>query len=347
MAYTNQRSAWFDKNVTNWWIRTVFILHHASRHGHSHCILLLDNFSGHMIDQSRLPDWLHILFLPPKMTNTYQPADMGMIAALKVGYKATMLRMLLDIFDEPGGYEAAAEQRKKMPKGKSGLSVGGKAHIVDVMMILHNIWSKDAKYARVDGIVRCWRKASILPLEMENGINQSFGSLTIPMSKKLMSAQEQSQLCEMMAKIQLNVRQTAVNCNTTAVALQGSFADEPIEYTQADYGKMIENWADIEDQPEVLNAVIEECIDDLEMEQEEEVAANEERDDAEPEQELPQQSQLSFAQMQSMLFQLSENASAHNINPMHLHNAMKDLRAGQQNKKKKATTLHSFFQPRN
>jgi hypothetical protein len=121
----------------------------------------LDNFSGHQVAFERLPKWLHILFLPPNATNTHQPADMGMIASLKTGYKTKMLRQLLAIFDQPGGYEAAAEARKLVPKGQRGLAVGGKAHILDAMLILDNIWKEDGKYARVDGIRRCfchWNK---------------------------------------------------------------------------------------------------------------------------------------------------------------------------------------------
>ena len=59
------------------------------------------------------------------MTSWMQPADMGMIAALKAGYKFVMLNTYLSIFDLPGGYERAARERAKAGKGKGGLQFGG------------------------------------------------------------------------------------------------------------------------------------------------------------------------------------------------------------------------------
>ena len=93
---------------------------------------------------------------------------MGMIASLKVGYKTLMLNQLLDLFDEEGGFELATERRKKQKKGCKGLRYGGKATVMDAIKILHGIWSRDDKYAKVDGIKRCWRKADILPISWNN-----------------------------------------------------------------------------------------------------------------------------------------------------------------------------------
>ena len=103
MAYKNQNNAWFDQNITIWWINDVFKPYHTDLHGHSKALLLLDNCSAHKINMELLPDWLKIVFLPPNVTNRHQPADMGMIASLKIGYKINMLTQLLEIFDKEGG----------------------------------------------------------------------------------------------------------------------------------------------------------------------------------------------------------------------------------------------------
>ena len=95
------------------------------------------------------------------MTSNHQPADMGMIASLKVGYRTKMLEKLLAIFDEEGGYERAAEARKMIKAGCRGLDYGGKAHLLDASTILFELWSKDGKYAKEDGIKRCWSRAGI------------------------------------------------------------------------------------------------------------------------------------------------------------------------------------------
>ena len=41
------------------------------------------------------------------MTSNHQPADMGMTASAKVGYKMLLLQKLLSIFNFEGGYEGA------------------------------------------------------------------------------------------------------------------------------------------------------------------------------------------------------------------------------------------------
>eukprot|EP00978_Attheya_sp_CCMP212_P033357 scaffold134313_cov31-Attheya_sp.AAC.1 len=33
-----------------------------------------------------VPANLHMMYIPPNVTNTHQPADMGMIASMKVGF---------------------------------------------------------------------------------------------------------------------------------------------------------------------------------------------------------------------------------------------------------------------
>ena len=86
--YSNQKNAWFDKTVFLWWIREVFWPHHLKEKGDVPCILLLDNFSAHQMKESEKPSKnLHLLMLPPNITSNHQPADMGIIASLKVGFK--------------------------------------------------------------------------------------------------------------------------------------------------------------------------------------------------------------------------------------------------------------------
>jgi hypothetical protein len=84
LAYTNQKNSWYDKGVTLWWLKTVFIPHHMKKCGIDPCILILDNCPAHKVNKSLLPRWCHIIFLPPNMTSNFQPADMGMIASFKI-----------------------------------------------------------------------------------------------------------------------------------------------------------------------------------------------------------------------------------------------------------------------
>jgi hypothetical protein len=108
MAYTHQPNAWFDRDVTMHWINTVLWPWHVQEHGNVFCLLLLDNCPAHInLDKNKLPPKLVIEFFPPNCTSFLQPADMGMIACLKVGYKANMLRKLLAICDDESLYQEA------------------------------------------------------------------------------------------------------------------------------------------------------------------------------------------------------------------------------------------------
>ena len=88
VPYTNQSNAWFNKDITIWWIRMVLWPYHLRMNGDKHCVLLLDNCSAHKVDEGRLPPSLHLVFLPTNVTNTHQPVNMGMITSLKVEYRS-------------------------------------------------------------------------------------------------------------------------------------------------------------------------------------------------------------------------------------------------------------------
>ena len=59
--------------------------HHLKYQGNVNAIITLDNFTAHDIKQFFLPTRLGIKFLPPKVPSCHKPADMGIIASLKVG----------------------------------------------------------------------------------------------------------------------------------------------------------------------------------------------------------------------------------------------------------------------
>ena len=90
--------------------------HHLKTHGDKHCVLILDNCSAHKVDDGCPPSLLHIVFLPPNVTNTHQTADMGMIANLKVGHKSKMMMRLLQIFDAGG--DTSARKRSRCGRGE-------------------------------------------------------------------------------------------------------------------------------------------------------------------------------------------------------------------------------------
>ena len=270
LPYTNQCNAWFDKKITKWWLDHVLLPYHFTKHGRGvPCLLLLDNCSAHKLTAEEFKAYedqkVYIHFLPPNLTSKHQPADMGMIAALKVGYRTLYLSSLLQLFDVENGYEMAAERRKRQAAGCKGLAFGGKATVLDAIDIIHHIWNEDDKYARVDGIKRCWRKADILPLSWVQDINNEVGSASMPDKDKRISKEECDELCRLLKSIQIKTRETGTNTATTAYGLADSFASEveAQNISKENWEGMVENWIEIEEDGDLIDEEISEVLENI------------------------------------------------------------------------------------
>ena len=347
IPYTNQRNAWFDVDVTEWWIRKVFLPAHQQKFGNADCILILDNCPAHRVNTNILPKNLHVIFLPPNMTSNHQPADMGMIASLKVGYKIIMLDKLLEIFDGEGGYEGAARARKSVRKGLRGLTYGGKATLLDAMTILVGIWSVDGKYAREDGIRRCWRKADILPISMNTEINADLGSNRVSISDKTIDNDTLFDLCQTMTKLHVKANESPLDTNSTATALQNSFAAEGLDPSTLEETAI--KWIEAEDDPGVIDEI---CDDELELLQAETTESIEIDfdDDSEPEVEPEEacddnifSNHFEAEQAVLKLIRSSKKLKIPEAATTHLDRFRKALNEAKLGKKKKDSTISSFF----
>jgi hypothetical protein len=282
LPYTNQANAWFDKGITRWWIQQVLLPYHNRYKGRGvPCCILLDNCSAHKLGDNEMEELerknVFIKFLPPNLTSKRQPADMGMIASLKVGYKTFMLNELLDLFDQEGGFELAAERRQKQKKGCKGLRFGGKATVMDAIQLLHGIWSRNDKYAKVDGIKRCWRKADILPPSWNQQINNEVGSASLSDRDKKISDEDCNVLCNLMKEIQLKSA-NSIDTVKIALSLHASFAVDPDAFSLGDddWRDMATNWIDIEEDEDMIEAEIEEVMEGLDESNKEEEELEEE-----------------------------------------------------------------------
>jgi hypothetical protein len=260
MPYTDQVNAWFTKEVTIYWINTVLWPWHKHNFGDVFCILLLDNCKAHTdLDKSRLPQKLVILFSPPNCTSFMQPADMGMIASLKVGYRVLMLKKLLAICDDEELYRDAIEAGKKARKGCNGLAYCGKARLLDAVQMLNQIWLIDGKYASNDSIKRCWRRSGLLPVSLIADMNNEIGSASVPEKMKKISDESCSELCILL------------NALTTKCAAMGKVIpamNESVAYEtgvqQNDLPRIIEAWIEAEDDPVVVASDVEDMLCELE-----------------------------------------------------------------------------------
>ena len=199
-----------------------------SVNGDVNAVIFLDNCSAQTdLNPDQLPDRLTVVYIPPNMTINHQPADMGIIASLTVGYKTTLLRNLLSVFGMEWRYQNVARQRAQDPRGCKGLIYGGKATLLDAMMILNDILSADNKYAEENGILRCWRNAGILLAIWNTDINNAVVSDSLASKDKTVSTEDCDFICSIMTA--LTTKAATVDVNTEAYGLQDSFVEDSID----------------------------------------------------------------------------------------------------------------------
>ena len=237
-------------------------------------------------------------------------------------------------------------RQARAKKGTRGLVYGGKAHILDAMQMINDIWNTDGKYARESGIQRCWRKANILPIDMETSINQDLGSNSVPVGLKTLSGEDSDLLCSLMKTLHMKAKE--VDTNYEGYALSGSFAADEHEPTRAEFEAMAESWIDIEDQPEIIDAEVEEFIQQLESEQH----PMSDWDDSESEDsgdETDSDDELTFVQGENMVHVLRKNGLKWGLDEETQHlleRYGRNLTKAKLAKPKKDVSLHSFFGPK-
>ena len=82
-----------------------------TRNGEVNAIIILDNFSDHHVDKSKIMLKIFIKLLPSNVTSRHQPVYIGMLPSLKIDYKFLILKNLLDIFNFKGVFECVAQLR--------------------------------------------------------------------------------------------------------------------------------------------------------------------------------------------------------------------------------------------
>ena len=107
-----------------------------------------------------------------------------------------------------------------------------------------------------------------------------------------------------MSSLQVKVTETNLDCSNVGKVFQNSFATED-RYTTSQLANIAENWVDIEDQPEIMEATIEDDIDAMEVEEQQVLTEKEmnEIDDEEPapNEEIAEEDKISYVQAQNWL----------------------------------------------
>ena len=157
MAYEYIYKAWFTQKIIVWWIKRVFWPHHLKIHGNVYASLIFDNFSSHKhLDNSDVATKFGLqdkwcIFLSANLTSCIQPADMGIIAVLRVRYKLFMVRRLLAVYEDQC-FTDIDTARKGQKIGCKVLTFVGKSHVLDAAEILNQIWSLNEKYSKITSI---------------------------------------------------------------------------------------------------------------------------------------------------------------------------------------------------
>ena len=297
--YTHQRNAWFDQKVFIWWLTTVYAVEMRKRFGNNKVVLLLDNCPAHVgIENNVIPSNIIIVFLPANMTALYQPADQGMIAILKLGYKHEMLSRLLRVCDDPVTYANARELGSRQRAGCRGLAYGNKPTLLDAMEILHDLWNpSEGRYSNRDLIQRCWRKANCLPLLQDIEYSSEVGHRD--RSEKKIDSDLLDDLCASMHALSHKVN----NLADVPDFIKDSLITDSDGVSAPQYREVVEYWCNVEDDPAVINSEIDEAAERLENA----VVDDELSENAieEPEQAHFVESALSNAEVDQLLLMLS------------------------------------------
>ena len=82
-----------------------------------------------------------VLELPPNCTAKHQPADAGIIAALKELFRTLLLRIRVDTMNSAAQLRAEAK-RRKVVSGCQGLAEGHSPHLLDAAELCQDAWDR-------------------------------------------------------------------------------------------------------------------------------------------------------------------------------------------------------------
>lgn len=161
LDYHSNKKAWMTSDLFMNWLQrfNAWIARKPDRK----VILLIDNCSAHGND-TNIPHLSNVTvkFLPPNTTSKIQPLDAGIIASLKLRYRAFQLERALDLIDQD-------------------VKAIYKVDILSAMFMVKTIWSDmDAKV-----IDNCWRHT-----KLESGDNRVEHNLLRDDEDRVLSAMD-------------------------------------------------------------------------------------------------------------------------------------------------------------
>ncbi|KAK3753066.1 hypothetical protein QZH41_005505 [Actinostola sp. cb2023] len=95
VTYELQKKAWIDHVLFEQWLRKI---DRKMKAANRHILMFVDNCTAH-VSVTELTN-TRLIFFPPNCTSKLQPADQDIIQNLKVHYRKTMVREVLQYLDE-------------------------------------------------------------------------------------------------------------------------------------------------------------------------------------------------------------------------------------------------------
>ena len=109
VTYQHQSNAWMDSAGFQWWFEGVFQPFVQDKHRNEKVYLLMDNFSGHIMDSGDKN--IEILALPKNCTSLHQPLDQGICNTVKSKFRKCLIDCLGACVSKWNG--ALADKKKK------------------------------------------------------------------------------------------------------------------------------------------------------------------------------------------------------------------------------------------
>ena len=149
--------------------------------------------------------------------------------------------------------------------------------------MLDEVWkAEDGRYVSDESVRRCWRKANVLPATWNADIINDVGSASLAQKDKQVSAEACDELCNLMEQVKLKADESGVDAAGKARVFEKSFVSDG-NLSHTDFELMRDVWIDAEDDPLVVDALVEEeleKVDSMEVDDDKEEAEESKDDEA-------------------------------------------------------------------
>lgn len=135
VPYISQKRAWNDSVTCSQWF-SKFFLPAIRKRTSQKVALIMENASSHGYSLEGPNDQVQLFFLPPNCTAVYRPMDCGIIAAVKIKYRYSVLGKTADLLEQS---EELQQAFKSSPDGTKGILEGYPPHVLDAAEMIKEV----------------------------------------------------------------------------------------------------------------------------------------------------------------------------------------------------------------